>query len=75
MDDKTLKGVSDDMLEDVAGGLEKDEEKFFEQAIRVYKADGRTMDELLAVVDEAYSNKPGKWLQLQAFIQSRWETT
>lgn len=75
MDDKVLKEIGDEGLEDIAGGLDKDEEQFFEKAVQVYKADGRTMEELLAVVDEAYGNQPGKLFQLYALIQSRWQTT
>ena len=61
------------LLDAVSGGLDKVEQRFYEELVIRYKKNGYTMEHLLNFVDGFYEDKPEKRSELIALIQSKWQ--
>ena len=72
-EDSKLDALRDDMLDAVSGGLDKVEQRFYEELVIRYKKNGYTMEHLLNFVDGFYEDKPEKRSELIALIQSKWQ--
>ena len=72
-EDSKLEALRDDMLDAVSGGLDKVEQRFYEELVIRYKKNGYTMEHLLNFVDGFYEDKPEKRSELIALIQSKWQ--
>ena len=72
-EDSKLDALRDDMLDAVSGGLDKVEQRFYEELVIRYKKNGYTMEHLLNFVDGFYEDKPEKRSELISLIQSKWQ--
>ena len=72
-EDSKLDALRDDMLDAVSGGLDKVEQRFYEELVIRYKKNGYTIEHLLNFVDGFYEDKPEKRSELIELIQSKWQ--